>query len=341
MPLAASARPLDPLAADASSPHPAVSPPAANRPGERPVPEVTSLAGAEAIALLRAGGFIAAIEPVPSELPDGTVIEQYPQAGIRLSRDGVVALRLAVPIPPSQVVGDEDPEPSGALVATTADRDDTERWFQALARPDDAKRSKGARPRRRKHRVSSPCAHELAFDPAPAPILRTRQPSAALTSSTRVTRDFGIRSLLASALYALPANPAGTSWRRGTVLLATLLLLALLGTRFLAAGDRRQRPSHHRVLARTVDVQRATRVSPRSIAYRAALPARQVVGTRRAPRGVRTRRRAAHADDRISNPEPPPVEATPAPSPARPKAAAAPAAHAAASSSGQFAYLGQ
>ena len=182
MPLAASARPLDPLAADASSPHPAVSPPAANRPGERPVPEVTSLAGAEAIALLRAGGFIAAIEPVPSELPDGTVIEQYPQAGIQLGRDAVVVLQMAVPrTAASQVLGDADPEPPGAHVEPTADGDDTERWFAALAWPDHAKRGEWTRPRRRKHRASSPCAHELAFDPAPAPIPRVRQPSVALT----------------------------------------------------------------------------------------------------------------------------------------------------------------
>jgi hypothetical protein len=168
-----------------------------------------------------------------------------------------------------------------------------------------------------------------------------KQPNAALTSSTRIGRAFGIRSLLASALYVLPANVAGTTWRRGTVLFATLLLFALLGTRFLTAGDRRQRSSHDRVLARTVRVQLATRIPPRPIVQRAALPVRQVVGTRPAPRGVRTRRRAARPVDRIRNPEPPPVEATPAPSQDRPAAVAATAAHAAASSGGQFAYLGQ
>jgi hypothetical protein len=251
----------------------------------------------------------------------------------------VVALRLAVPVPPSQVVGNEDPEPSGPLVATTADGDDTERWFAALARSDDAKRSEGARPRRRKHRASSPCAHELAFDPAPAPIPRVNQPNAALTSSTCTGRDFG--SLLPSAVGALSANLAGTSWRRGTLLLATLLLFALLGTRFLAANDRRQRPSHDRVLARTVRVQLATRISPRPIVHHAALPVQQAVATRRPPRGVRARRRAARQVDRISNPEPAPVEVTSAPSQDRPAATAATAMHAPASSSGQFAYLGQ
>jgi hypothetical protein len=342
VPLAATAHLLDPLTADASFPLPALSPSAATRRRERPVPRVTTLAGADAIALLRAGGFIAAIEPVPSELREGTVIEQYPQAGIRLNRDAVVALRLAVPpSAASQVVGDADPEPSGAQVEPTPDGDDTELWFAALARPDHARRSESARPRRRKHRVSSPCAYELAFDPVPAPIPRVKQANAALTSPTPIGRDAGLRSLLASALCVLPANLAVTTWRRGTVLFATLLLFALLTTRFLAAGDRRQRSSHDRGLARTARVQLATRVSPRPIVHGAALPVRQVVGTRRAPRGVRSRRRAARPLDRISNPEAPHVEATPAPSQDRPAGAAATAAHAAASANGQFAYLGQ
>jgi hypothetical protein len=342
VPLAATARLFDPLTADASSALEAVSPPTATRRREHTVPKVTTLAGAEAIAHLRAGGFIAAIESVPSELPQGTVIEQYPQAGIQLGRDAVVVLRMAVPrTAASQVLGDADPEPPGAHVEPTADGDDTERWFAALAWPDHAKRGEWTRPRRRKHRVSSPRAHELEFDPAPTPIPRGKRPNAGSTSSTRIGRDFAIRSRLASALCVLPASLAATTWRRATVLFATLVLFTLLGTRLLATGDRRQRSGHNRVLAGTVREQLATRIAPRPIVHRAAPPVRQAVVTRRAPRGIPTRRRAAHPHDRISNPEPPPVEATPAPSPARPEAAAAPAAHAAAPANGQFAYLGQ
>ena len=64
---------------------------------ERRAPDVTAIGGAEAVAIVRAGGFIAAIESVASELSEGTVIEQEPSAGDRLGREGVITLRLATP----------------------------------------------------------------------------------------------------------------------------------------------------------------------------------------------------------------------------------------------------
>jgi hypothetical protein len=299
---------------------------------------VTRLAGADAIAILRAGGFIAAIEPVPSELPEGTVIEQDPTAGIRLGREAVVALRLAVaPTTAPQVVEDGDPEPSGAQLEP-ADAEDTEHWFAALAVADGARRSPPARRRRRKQHAMPPCPH--AFDPAPAPIVRVKEPSAAFTPPDRSMRSPGVRSGLASAPYVLATSLAGSPWRRGAALLPVLLLVAVLGTRFLAGEDRRQRSSHDRVLARTVRVQFGPRVSPRPIVHRAALAVGRVGATSGAARVVRMRRRVASRVNSISTPEPLPV-ATPVPSQHRPTAVAATAAHAAASSSSQFAYLGQ
>jgi len=63
--------------------------------GEPIAPDVTAIGGAEAVAIVRAGGFIAAIESVASELAEGMVIEQEPPAGERLEREGVITLRLA------------------------------------------------------------------------------------------------------------------------------------------------------------------------------------------------------------------------------------------------------
>jgi hypothetical protein len=68
------ARVLDPLAAAESTfLGPALSVATAPR-SERIAPDVTALHGAEAVAIVRAGGFIAAIESVASELAEGTVV---------------------------------------------------------------------------------------------------------------------------------------------------------------------------------------------------------------------------------------------------------------------------
>ena len=60
-------------------------------------------------------------------------------------------------------------------------------------------------------------------------------------------------SPLASSVCALAPSLAGLQWRRASALLAGVLLLALLGTRLLASGDRRARSAHPRALARTTD----------------------------------------------------------------------------------------
>jgi hypothetical protein len=64
---------------------------------ERIAPDVTAIGGAEAVAIVRGGGFIVAIESVASELAEGMVIEQEPLAGERLEREAVITLRLPRP----------------------------------------------------------------------------------------------------------------------------------------------------------------------------------------------------------------------------------------------------
>ena len=46
--------------------------------GERIAPDVTAIGGAEAVTVVRAAGFIAAIESIASELAEGTVISRAP-----------------------------------------------------------------------------------------------------------------------------------------------------------------------------------------------------------------------------------------------------------------------
>src|SRR5271165_1794400 len=90
-------RVLDPLAApEATFLNVGVSVATVPR-SERIAPDVTAMHGAEAVAIVRAGGFIAAIESVASKLAEGTVIEQQPPAGEQLKREGVITLRLATP----------------------------------------------------------------------------------------------------------------------------------------------------------------------------------------------------------------------------------------------------
>jgi hypothetical protein len=76
------ARVLDPLEApEATFLDTGVSIVATPPRSERIAPDVTAIHGAEAVAIVRAGGFIAAIESVASELAEGTVVEQEPAIG--------------------------------------------------------------------------------------------------------------------------------------------------------------------------------------------------------------------------------------------------------------------
>src|SRR5271167_5002924 len=103
------ARVLDPIAApDATFLGPGVSVATVPR-SERIAPDVTAIGGAEAVAIVRSGGFIAAIESIPSQLAEGTVIEQDPAAGERLHREAVITLRLATPpLDPVQLATEDE-----------------------------------------------------------------------------------------------------------------------------------------------------------------------------------------------------------------------------------------
>src|ERR1017187_9339339 len=145
--------------------------------GERIAPDVTAIGGAEAVAIVRAGGFIAAIELVASELAEGMVIEQEPPAGERLEREGVITMRLATPpLASVQLATENEAGLACEQEARTAGPDDTEEWFQALApsRPDAPASATSGR-RHRKHRRSPPPARERFFDPPPAPSVGPRE----------------------------------------------------------------------------------------------------------------------------------------------------------------------
>jgi hypothetical protein len=166
-------------------------------------------------------------------------------------------------------------------------------------------------------------------------------------------RYLAIGPLLTSALGALPATLAGSHWRRATASLAALLLLALLGTKFLAAGSRGQRSSDDRMPALRAHAQLASRVGRRAIVRAAPRPVQRAIHTTRVATATHPHPRAARTIVRIRGPEPPPVEASQPPSPeprpveasqaspARSTAVAAAAAHAPVSSNAQFAYLGR
>jgi PASTA domain len=327
------ARVLDQLAAPQETfPEPGVSVATVPR-SERIAPDVTAIAGAEAVATVRAAGFIAAIESVASELAPGIVIEQEPLAGERLEREGVITLRLATPpLDPLQLAAESEAELASEQAARTAGPDDTEEWFQALApsrRDTPAGATSGKR--HRKHRRLTPPARERFFDPPPAPSVRPREPSRTVTLLQRARQRASAWPALASSVCALAPSLAGLQLRRASALLAGALLLALLGTRLFASSERRAQSTHPRALAPTADAYVPTRRPPSGV------PRRR---TRRSPvpRAGRSRtRNGARAPKRNEAPV-----ALVAARPGHQSEASAPLATAAAPSvSGQFAYLGQ
>jgi hypothetical protein len=323
------ARVLDPLAApDATFVDAGASVATVPR-SERIAPDVTAMHGAEAVAIVRASGFIAAIESVASELAEGTVIEQQPPAGDQLEREGVMTLRLAAqPLDPGELASENETRLSSEQAVRTAGPDDTEEWFQALApsRPD-AGATSGRR--RRKHRHPMLPARERLFDPPPAPSVGPREPPPGATLLQRAPERASAWVALASSVCALAPSLAGLQWRRASALLAGVLLLALLGTRLLASSDRRARPVLARAIAPTTDAHLPAR-RPAS-----AVPRRR---PSREPRAGRPRtRNRARTHERDAEPVAR-VAARPA---HQPEASAPPATAPAPSASGQFAYLGQ
>jgi len=330
------ARVLDPLEApEATFLEPGVSVATAPR-SERIAPDVTAIHGAEAVAIVRASGFIAAIESVSSELAEGAVIEQEPPAGERLEREGVITLRLAAPaLHPAQPAAKTDAGLASEQTARTADPDDTEEWFQALApgRPD---RHADATPgkRRRKRRSATPPARELIFDPPPAPSVGPREPPRTATLSQRAPERASAWVTLASSVCALVPSVAGLQWRRASALLAGVLLVALLGTRLFASGDRRAASPHPRALAHATY---AYAPAGKAVSARRPFARRRIRPSPELRAGHSRMRNGARAGKRNTAPVVL-VAARPA---HQADAGGPPATSPAPSASGQFAYLGQ
>jgi hypothetical protein len=303
---------------------------------ERTAPDVTAIGGAEAVAVVRAGGFIAAIESVASELEEGMVVEQEPLAGERLEREGVITLRLATsPLDAVQVATENEGGLASEQAPRTAGPDDTEEWFQALApsRPDTPAGATSGK-RHRKHRRPTPPARERFFDPPPAPSVGPSEPSPTLTLLRRARERASAWPALASSVCALAPLLAGLQWRRASALLAGVLLVALLGTRLFASGDRRVASAHPRALPRATY---AYAPAGRPVSARRPF-ARRRIRPPREPRAGRSRmRNGAPARKRNTAPV-----ALVAARPAHQADVSTPPATAAApSASGQFAYLGQ
>jgi len=330
------ARVLDQLAApEATFLEPGVSVATVPR-SERKAPDVTAIAGAEAVAIVRAGGFIAAIESVASELAEGMVIEQEPLAGERLQREGVITLRLATPpLDPVQLASENEAGLASEQAARTAGPDDTEEWFQALAPsgPDSAAGATSGK-RHRKHRRATRTARERFSDPPPAPSVRPGEPARTVPFLPRTRGQAGLWPSVTSSVCAVSPLLAGLQWRRASALLAGVLLLALLGTRLFASGDRRAQTAHPRALAR---ITYAYAPAGKAVSARRPFARRRIrpspeprVGHFRARTGARARNRNVAPVARVA---------------ARPAhqadAGAPPATAAAPSASGQFAYLGQ
>jgi hypothetical protein len=327
------ARVLDPLAAPESTfLEPGVSVATVPR-RERIAPDVTALGGAEAVAIVRAGGFIAAIESVASELAEGTVIEQEPPAGERLQREGVITLRLAAPpLDSVQLATENEGRLAPEQAARTAGPDDTEEWFQALApnRPDTAAGATSGK-RHRKHRHPPPPARERFFDPPPAASEGPSEPARTVPFLQRTRGRVGLWPSLTSSVCALAPLLAGFQWRRASALLAGVLLLALLGTRLFASSDRRAASTHPRALAPTTDAYVPARRPASALPRRRIRPSHDLrAGRSRTRNGARARKRNAA-----------PVALVAARPAHQSEASAAPATAAAPSASAQFAYLGQ
>ena len=325
------ARVLDPLAVPEATFLEPGGPVATVPRSERIAPDVTAIGGAEAVAIVRAGGFIAAIESVASELAEGMVIAQEPLAGERLEREGVITLRLATPpLDSARVATENEAGLACEQAARTAGPDDTEEWFQALAPngPDSAAGATSGR-RHRKHRRATPPARERFFDPPPAPSVGPSEPARTVTFLQRARRRASAWSPLASSVCALAPSLAASQWRRASALLAGVLLLALLGTRLFASSDRRARSTHPRALARISDAHVPVR-RPAGAAPRRRPSPEPRAGRPRTRNGVRARGRSAA-----------PVAVVSARPAHQPEASAQPTTAAAPSANGQFAYLGQ
>lgn len=265
--------------------------------------------GAQAVALVRAGGFIAAIESIHSERPEGTVVEQEPPAGTPIGREAVVTLRLSAAPLVGQETAIDDASVAGRAPQLPGP-DDTQEWFQTLARgAGDSPPSGASGARRRKRRRCRPSSHELVFDRLP--------PRSASAPHAR-------RPWFQPSLSRLPL-------RRASALLAALVLPALVCIGASVSSDRRVQPDQ-RALRRVVRAQPTASKSGGDSGVRAHRAARSA----RRPGSVHSLEPRAPRRAHPSN-----VSQTPAirraGSPQAPTSQTAPTTP---SGGGQFAYLG-
>jgi hypothetical protein len=308
--------------------------------GDRIAPSVAGLHGLEAVQRVRAGGFIAAVESIPSDTAaEGTVIEQDPPAGTQLGREAVVTLRLAT-MPPQVLVSTFDGDAVPADRAPGAvEYDDTERWFAALSGQVGAAPSRRGSPdrRRRKRRPARQADDEL----------RWTVPASPVTTPTRAKgRARPSVSLHFTAIVSRPFTEL--SWSRRGAAVAGIVFCAFVVVRVAApTNSDRPRPTHAAVGWVTTDrpvAVRGARTSPAGIHVRIART--QTAATVRSQRKPRRRRPAVthpeltRAAPRIGS-EPAAPPAATEQSATTPEVAAQSAPAQQRSPNGQFAYLGQ
>lgn len=326
---------LDPLAAQDAVPDVVCAPVAAAVRGERVAPDVRGELGAEAVRIVRAGGFIAAIEPVVSDVePEGTVIAQDPSPGVRVERETVLTLRLATlpeSRPAPQSTGEEErAEEPGVAVAA---QDDTEEWFATLAgtRCEPAGEPAQGR-RRRKHREPQAPVSAWVFDTSPEPLAMPRD-RAGIAPVERGGPGTGAWPLLRAGASVFGASVTRLPWWRVAAVLAGVLVCVVIGMRAYApsgqsvgvmnrgvATARAPIPVQHARVARISRRPRGASPRPRKRTVRHSR-FRAVSRMPRAPRDARS----------------PAVASAPSPS-ATEAAVPRPAPRAA---SNQFAYLGR
>ncbi|HXN39173.1 MAG TPA: PASTA domain-containing protein [Solirubrobacteraceae bacterium] len=312
--------------------------------GDRIAPSVAGLHGLEAVQRVRAGGFIAAVESIPSDgAAEGTVIEQDPPAGTQLGREAVVTLRLAT-MPPQVLVStfDGDAVPADRA-AGAVEYDDTERWFAALAGQVGAAPSRRGSPdrSRRKRRPARQADDELRWM-APRAV-----PASPVTSSTRAKGR--ARPSVSPHFTAIVSRPfTELSWSRRGAAVAGIAFCAFVVVRVAApTNSHRPRATHDAVGSATTDrpvTVRGARTSPAGIHVRIART--QTATTVRSQRKPR-RRRPAATHPELTRAAPPigsesvgPPAATEQ-SATTPEVAAQSAPAQQRSPNSQFAYLGQ
>lgn len=327
----APARTLDPLVARKASCLAVAPSRAAARRSRSPAPDVRLLDGPAAVAIVRACGFIAAIEPVESTLRHGTVVEQDPPAGeAELGREATVTLRVAVQ--PSE----RREEPTQAEPQIDAETwglsDDTEEWFSALA----IQVGHGTHAARRRRMRGAAVSHEQCVsDAAHASQSGSIGSKVALAQSGRLERHRP-QALIAEAVHTLLASAAAVSWRRRSAAVSALALLALLSSRVLAAGERQPRPVARRssTLALSVELAPTWRSRPPSTHPSARL-------SRTAPAVSHPLVARVSAASPPSNTQERAVAVEPAARLSRSAVSVEPSAHAARTEGAPFTYLGQ